>query len=612
MIGTVSGDGEVSERTEQNQLLALSYHGLLRERPPFNEDINRCSSPGSAYLYMLEQEHVWDIPQNLTYETLQRDIPDIHQYRIRAIWEKVQEHRKKFERQGTALKRKWDQAPRTSDPSVAKALKKTSIAARGRAKRTLRALISIEDSESIQLWQDEEKSLRAAFDQEGKTYRTALRLYYALLLERPDDGDDSPPVLPLGHPLRRQIVSRNRHLEVIDATYQTMKVAKTGHHGQKSGRIRKGDGGEAFANHAKESMSGALLDVVEPTIDEERLPIDLVLLIIACGSHDLPEDSVLDESAVMARVREKLDEYAGDLDPVIVSGFSGRDRTHIIRKVMNILGRTRRSELKHILRILSNNTSLTKDEFKTAIRENLAGELSDKDVARWWGYGEAEIREARGIDAKEEPDGQPEVETIPEPPTLKTFREFPTADPSQWDSHPKMDMFVVRHAAITQTRASKSGNKIGHLALIAKMEDRAHNLKTLSALGMHGQLRNLRGTTRRLIPYAMWDHDRETYPLYNTLPRLIRVTLTEYERAVQESKRDGEIIPIDHENIRLLREWAEEIPFCPRRPDVAEMVTTFKAAQEEAEPRRWGAAFGKSIREWMEAARSSVNGKNGH
>ena len=71
------------------------------------------------------------------------------------------------------------------------------------------------------------------------------------------------------------------------------------------------------------------------------------------------------------------------------------------------------------------------------------------------------------------------------------------------------------------------------------------------------QLSNLRSTTTRLLAHCILDHDNNSFPLYNALPRCLDETLKGYQRLQAEGC--AELEDYDQTYIAQLEEWQREV-----------------------------------------------------
>lgn len=414
-------------------------------------------------------------------------------------------------------------------------------------------VLKIRKSEDLQTWRTTDKSLRRMTYEAQKNYITALRLYLAMLLESSDDK--TAYIFPKNHPLRKHLVHRLRALEAIHATHQGISAAKTTlHHGStKKSRIRKIEK-KAAVEHMSNTTANTIFDVLPYSTDkQDQLTIDLVVLTVLTAIHDIVEDTDQDtEEVIQNYIKPFIDKYDSKLDPRIKSGFPERTRQEVKAKVLDLLGlrseakikHSRRSALKSLLRIISNNTELERTqkpsqkkriEAKNAITQNIAGfettakilKPTEEELGTW------------GI--------QPEnLQT----PSSKTFRTFPEKDHSH-DKH-KLTKFLIRLNAI-----AAQSKKIQQIALIVKIEDRANNLESLEGFNLDLRLNTIRTTVTRLIAWCMLDHDNKNYPLYNAIPRLIDNTLVAYSRL--EQQHPEKLNNWDRVYITQLERWQREV-----------------------------------------------------
>ncbi len=414
-------------------------------------------------------------------------------------------------------------------------------------------VLNIPISDELQTWRTTDKSLRRMTYETQKNYITALRLYLAMLLERSDDK--KVYIFPKNHLLRNHLVHRLRALEIIHATHQGITAAKTTlHHGStKKSRIRKTEN-KAAVEHMSNTTGNTIFDVFPYSTNEsDKLTIDLVVLTVLTAIHDIVEDTDQDtEEIIQNYIKPFIDKYDSKLDPHIKSGFPERTRQEVKAKVLDLLGlrseakikHSRRSALRSLLRIISNNTELSRSqkpsqkrqvEAKNAILQNIAGfettseilKLTEEELGTW------------GI--------KPEnLQT----PSSKTFRTFPEST-HVYDKH-KLTKFLIR----LNTIAGQS-KKIQQTALIVKIEDRANNLESLEGFNPELRRNTIRTTVTRLIAWCMLDHDNVKYPLYNALPRLIDNTLTAYLRF--EGQHPEKIDNLDRSYISQLEKWQSEV-----------------------------------------------------
>lgn len=549
------GESPRLDPLEETRLLKLGYFAIMTERPPFNQDIQACKTPESAFLFSLEVEHM-RVPDELKFDALKNDIPEPHRPRMERIWKKVLEMQEAWGDSVSALQNKWANAPDTPDKAAKRDVEQTSLSIRRDLHRAVAAIISIPQGERrssrktpLHQWKIEEEALRTKFYYADKNYLVALRMYYEALLEKPENVSSSDSVLPLNHPLRFQIVIRNRYLRLIDATHQAISIAKAAHHEQQARRLRKLRK-IPYVIHPFSVEMAYIFDVVPYVIEEEKMPHNIVVGTTSAALHDVGEDTQLTLQDILRDfLAPRADHFDSRLDQAIESGF-GLSRERVKRKMLFLLSDVALADLRIILGALSQNTKLSDGEKKHALKTNVAGPEKtlallklDDGVYRKWGL-------------------RPEEFDKP----LKTFTEFSES------FEPDVDLFLLRLGLIHK--------KAKQHALIMKMEDRTDNLKDSKGLPVARQATKLRAIVSRILAYAMLDYDQESFPLYNALPRLIDITLREYERFVQEHPQ--ETIPDDAKFIDQLRIWQGQVRRFPVPDSMQRVLEAYEKGSEPA------------------------------
>ena len=322
-------------------------------------------------------------------------------------------------------------------------------------------------------------------------------------------------ILPKTHPLRQEIVIRNRKLKLIDARYQAIAVAKAAHHQQKGKRVRKHEA-VPYLFHALDVTDALILDVVPfDIVKDTKKALNVVLIGILGPLHDIIEDTDLSvDDLVRDFLKRIIDTYDSSLDPVTNSGFK-EDRQMLKDRILNLLKEDVRKSARKILRILSNNTVLTSDEKIEALNQNVAGPA---ETIRLTKYVKGETFNDNPELTEEERKEYSRYGINPQTrrPKISTFEKYP----EDHDEH-KLAAFLMRLTCIGEPKEEQ-------LALIIKLEDRANNMLTINEFKPNKRRAILRATVTRLIHYTVHDHDRKNYPVYNALPRLIDNTITAY------------------------------------------------------------------------------------
>jgi len=436
----------------------------------------------------------------------------------------------------------------------------------------------------LPFWKRTEDALRLAFYTNHKEFMVSLRTYYEVLLRSKKVDDDAegegirevskkgntdetekrefiipPEVCPSflvqklkGEEvvsLRDYISLQNRWATNIDGLTQILAVAKTQHNGQEKNRLRKTQN-IPFAYHPFEVTLATFRDVIPYVIEEEKLGSDynMPLLLTVCALHDILEDTELTIADIREKVKGVLDAYDSSLTPLLNKlgedfGLSARD---IINKYLDMLSEKDLKDMRKILKIISNNSTLDEDETRAALRDPIAGTEKTKKLLG--------LPQEKG-----QPIDNQKLSSwhlgAPQPPQSQTFSEYE----QEYDGG-KLAKFLIK------LQSGKGKKHIKQFALIVKNEDRAHNIQKLEGMPMANQLATLRATTTRLIAWQMLDHDYER-PVFNTLPRLIQTTIWAYERLEQTAPRNEDPDSTaadkwsssDNEFLSQLYEWQEEI-----------------------------------------------------
>lgn len=492
---------ESPERIQEDRFLKLGYMAMWLERSPFNDDIENCSSPESAYLLWMEKGY-GEIPAYLEFGEIESSLMDQDKERIRNIWNLLTRQRVKFLSAVGTIKKHWKAGKKLkADKEAKEIVKNPPVKLRDEFRHAISLVITYVPPEqkgtsNIGTWQTIEKSLRKTVSDEHKKYLLLLRLYYEMLLEK--DGNAS--VLPPDHDLRQEIVERNAAAMGIDSKHRFHSAAKAAHNQQETGTRLRRTAKIPYVYHTMQVSNMAMLDVMpfvmERITEEIRESVHLVTLDAICQTHDMPEDTTLSaEEAVGEFVKRIANTEDSTIDPVIVSGF-GRSRSEVKKQMLNLMDERVEEELLQILRIVSNNTRLTPEEQEMAEKQKI--------------------------------------------------RERYKGQQREWQ---ELIEFLVRLNAIPAVK--NSSPKIMQTALITKMEDRADNIETKYSL------EKLNATTDVLIRYAMTEHDNKNYPLYNATARLIDKTLEKYEEL--QTQNPDTFKPEDLVLVSQLEQWQKEV-----------------------------------------------------
>jgi len=527
--------------SEEDRILKTGYAARLFERYPINEngEEDSFSSPESAYLYKIEEKYM-NVPDILEFEELKEQIPEVHRARIECVWLKLTEARDAFIDAKEALNQEADLAPRSSDILAIETIQKMKIDIRSRISASVLALISDSNqSPELQKWQLTNKVLRVFYYSCSKNYLQSLRIYYELLLEKPEANviTDKPLVIDAKNPIRQNIAIHNRYARLIDATHQSISLAKAAHHQQSKKRIRKTKA-EPYWFHPLQVLLNHLADTAPFIVEKEKLEYDLIIQTIVLAVHDLPEDTHLTVEDVIHFLTVKMDQYDSSIDQQITSGF-GKDRLELKNKVLNLVGSHSKATIRAVLRVMCNNTKLSNQEIKTA----LTADSNNKIIT-----SRDKIAESIGIEDVEKTCKTLGIKPLEGETISKTYETFPETGPTALDK--KMDKKMTTYLVRLNSLVSSARRQY---ALIAKLEDRAHNLSELDGSPVEFQLSTLRSTIARLIAWCMLDYDKDKFPLYNALPRLIDTAFTQYEKLVTNHREA--LQPIDLEIFARLSTW---------------------------------------------------------
>lgn len=385
-------------------------------------------------------------------------------------------------------------------------------------KETLEAILLGSDSEiEIKDLKAQIAELDKKIAEATKKIDAAKKATSAIL---PQIGEKKEPesakyILPKEHPLREEIVIRNRKLKLIDARYQAIAVAKAAHHQQKGRRVRKHEA-VPYLFHALDVTDAMILDVIPFDIMKDtKKALNVVLIGILGPLHDIIEDTDLSvDDLVQDFLKRIIDTYDSSLDPVTNSGFK-EDRQVLKDRILNLLKEDVRKSGRRILRILSNNTVLTSDEKSRALNQNIAGPAKTLRLTKFSKGEKISTEKELTTDEKKEY-ARYGINPKTRPPKLRTFEEYE----DEYDDD-KLAAFLVRLNCIGEAKERQ-------LALIIKLEDRANNMLTINEFKPEKRRATLRATVSRLIHYTIHEHDRKNYPVYNALPRLIDNTLEAY------------------------------------------------------------------------------------
>lgn len=587
---------ESPERRLENAHLKIGYFLKMLERYPLNNDIGACEDVGSAFLWHMEKDNL-NIPDPLRYENIKDALPVQHQERMQRIWESVIDKRKKLTGGLSALKKHWSTASQyTASPQAESVIAEYGDKIPPQYKKALSVMIdssfsdvnpSPEDSPSIGLfdlsdeieqsspadsWRKVDDGLRNTYFKHDKEYITTLRLYYQMLLETkrtedPESGEVviEETVLPSDHPARKEIWLRNRYLRLIDAIHQAVAIAKTLHHQQPTGRMRELEK-MPYINHPIAVIGRFLKDVVPFVIDKPNNRFDAVLMAFILALHDLDEDTSQTVDQIIEKVKsigEKVDSSL-DHDGVIKSGFE-LDRDTVIARYITLLWPEDLELLEQSLKVISKSTPIEESNVSFALNQDryfaptdlshiLPSELTDH------------------FTGEEKASGSNMV--------FKEFPPEPIEEGKLTGDDPKLDrvLFHLRTLARSDRHDQKRHEKKRRYPLMAKMLDRLHNLVTMEGMSYKNKRRYLRGTTSRLLAYAVMDHSNQKNPLYNVLPDLLAVTLREYKKFAKDFRANKHVLYTSKDDLYIaqLQKWIEQNPMQPLPDEWASVESEYR------------------------------------
>lgn len=567
----------LEESQLENRLLAAGYMHMMLRRYPFEDPDSTFENDEDAYVFNLEKEHL-ALPEKLAFENIKDSItPKFHE-RLQSLWDLLVIQEDKHKKHAGRIKTKLQRADSAlHDNEAEKILALLPLKIREEFKNGILAITSNgKADEDIGNWQSEEKGLRRNFEDDSKRYIVLLRQYCEALLEtyqaKDEDGNEvgaKEYVLPKDHPLRDHVGEKNRYLRLIDAIHRGLQISKTLHHNQKKGRLRK-FGNLPYVIHGKDVTHSTVLDVIPYALAEGQ-SIFASLIGIIGPIHDVIEDADVDLETLMKKIEEIVDKYDTNIESHIGSSFVKMEdmkdgREEYKRNVLNIVKRNMRPMIKRIMRILSNNCKFSD---KKELREGFTNSPASPEITlSALGYGRKEMEEEN---KRLETEGKTKRVTLAEiqarglqkardlqiignfqklgvntlsPKPSKTFTEFPEEEE---EDDGKTTSAIVRLAALGDK------DEIEQTALILKLEDRANNVTTPVSTNPASQRRMLRTTVSRIIAWAMLDHDHAKMPLYNSLPRAIKNTMSAYKKLQAESP--GTIEERDLKYMQRLEEW---------------------------------------------------------
>lgn len=559
--------------------LKISYVSMLAKRYPFRnaEELNETDE--EKLFYHLEKFAMEEV-KYLNFPSLKEYIPEKHHDKLEHFWNYIKEFHGALLDSTEALESHRDPsntpisaalgAAQLSLPlsgkeselpeEEAKELNEIAKLIRGKLPPHLRETTSllIDTSDSTKEWREIDKKNRFAMYESHRKFLKAWKDYIAMLLVKSPDGEEF--VLPEKHFPRQHLIHKLVLLGFVSSTHQGMHATKTTIHnmkGEGGNRVRKTKL-TASIDHSTETTFRAIYDVF-PHIAKTPA-VDMTTITSVMATHDLIEETDQSPEEIIKNYLARfMDTYDTVLDPHIQSGFE-LSREQMKHKILNLLGmdslsfplkEPRRNRIKRQLRIISNNTQLSRPNKEEGIEEDEIKNAMENPIA-----GFETTRIILGLPIEEAQEYTPHKNK-----TSKTFKKFKEADHNH--DNQKLTKFLIRMHAITKDEVERQE------ILIAKLEDRAYNIDTLEGMPLEKQLNTLRATTVRLIAWCMLDHDNKKYPLYNALPRLIDSTLNAYYRL--RKQHPEEITEKDESYIAQLEKWKTKVIRFDTQQKIAEL-----------------------------------------
>jgi len=548
----------------EDSTLKIGYAAMLHRCWPLTNNPDECFTFERAFFMESEREFM-EIPEELRFENLSGSIPDVHRERLAGLWNKVLQIQAQWQNAIRKLLDDWSRAPKTTDLSAKDALEQTAIDVQSKFQRATAAVIS--DPAKIQKnlaervqqflrreerpptnwwekpltdferWKITEADSRESLYKKDKDYFAALRLYYELLLEKPRDSAElkmqkatreeiaaakaRPPILPLDHPLRGEILTRLRMLYALDSLRQGISYAKGAHHEQKQKRVRDAEG-VPYIFHPAEAAGSLYYDVVPFLVANDDIPKHLsmpVELEMLAALHDLAEDTELSSEYVIHNfVKPRANRPDTSINQLIISGFDIPSEK--FRKRYELLKGRQLTNLTKALAALSKNEPMSERQFQSAIQQNIFGAERTMSILQ-----PTADSAAAGTDKSREPNKT--MKRFPIPPQEEIAENLG----SNKDFFKKIDRLIIYSASFLE---QKREHPIYYMTMLVKMADTSHNIATQRNLGLVRRCKKLFPTTLRLLPWLLFEHDHQRFPLYNALPRLYEETMKEYEALLND------------------------------------------------------------------------------
>lgn len=578
---------------------------LRRTAAGMNEDINLCRNEDYAYFWAKQKVYLESIDRYPTPDKIKVSHPDVGEF-VDPLWDATQRAHGDFISSAAALKSHWDSCPAMELPEFSQDLTaKPSGYFDGFDDKALHSLKASAIGRpyvptTLHTWKTTERALRGNHYRCCKELLRSLRFYLEIVIDYAQKVEDKQ--------LLQSVLMDNRHLRELDGLLHASVVERTIHfnqrpQGEKKDKRERKTGGP-YSDHPIEAALFLSRHYTAFVIKKPRLGSSTPFLAptISEPCHDAPEDSRYSVGRVIGTLKAELNHVDSSLPQLLTRTPQGEEIDVFLRQVLPLMREfSDEAVLEAVFRITNKNSVFTEDEIKAALQRNIAGPkkthellgftldtpieepegLSDRDKRRFAFLGSrplfATAYRERGVDKL----GQP----------LTTFQEFP-------ESHePKMDQFLLRLFAISEASFKKDSHSLRkmafHTSILDKIGDRWHNTKNMEPSNYKYRLTTLRGNVSRLLAFLMLDLNKYQYPLYNTLPEFIDLTLNEYEKLKAEwqelpddKKNTIDWQPCDNDHIDRLKTWKEEVDRYDLSevldPEVLALTTSYNARALQA------------------------------
>lgn len=587
--------------------LKAAFGGELRRTAAgLNDNIQLCRDEYYAYFWASQRVYMENIARYPSPEVIKHQYPDAGEF-LDPLWEATNKAYSAFNSSAGTLKAHWAACPKPDLPDFASELTaKPEGYFDGLDTNSIqvsaldRPYLPENGKQQLELWKTTERALRGDHYRCCKELLRSLRFYIEIVIDYAQKVEDKT--------LLESVLFDNRHLRELDAILHACVVERSIHYNQRPQRgdkdKRERKTGGPYSDHPVEATLFLSRHYTAFAMAKKQLGSSTPFLAptISEPCHDAAEDSRYTVKRVITTLRNELNHIDSSLPQQIDGTPQGKSVEDFLREVLPLMREfTDEEVLTAVFRITNKNTVFTYDEAKKALERNIAG--PDKTAAMLGITLDIPTQEPKDLTPEERrrfshlPD-RPLIATdyrtrkitkLGKP--LETFTKFP-------DSHePKMDQFLLRLFAISHASFQKSHHSSKrmafHTSILDKLGDRWHNTKNMEPKNYAYRLTTLRGNVSRLLAFIMLDLDKDKYPLYNTLPEFIDLTLAEYEKLQaewaalpDEQKALIDWKPCDDEHIAQLKTWQAEVErfdlSAVLDPEVLALTTSYNAKATKA------------------------------